>query len=435
MLKKTLNRFKGQIVYSFLHQLVMAAYGFGLLFVLIRIMPQNEVGRWLLFVSALSISDMLMHGLLQTVTVKEIASIKNDKIEKTKTLNNAALLAVSLYATIVFLSLILNFTSALFFKPVTVVEDFATWYPLLGILMVIYNLSWWLNTGIENFKRIFIQRVIFSFSSIFVIALYYFFNDQVSFKVVVLSQLAGFAVSATYAFFANGLIFNYKYLNKSKLNAYLSYGKYTFATMLGSSLLRNADTFMIAAFINPKAVAIYVLAQKIIEIFEVVLRSVASNLFLKLFHLKNDMFMFSQKLLKSAAQLTILFLPVALIVGLFSNSVIYAFSGSNDYKLSSEILRIFMIYVILLPADRLIGMALEIADKPQWNMLKTFLLIIVNITGNIIALYYFNSLKAVALVSSLALITGIVSGIYFMHKFDIIRQIQFKKLIAGLNPY
>ncbi len=434
MLKKTLNRFKGQLAYSFMHQLLMASYGFGLLFVLIRIMPQYEVGRWLLFISALSISDMIMHGLLQTITVKDIASNKDDKNAVLKVFNNAVLLAVSLYFLIAGFGVLANQIVNLFYKPILVLSDFASWYPLLGVFMIIFNLSWWINTGRENFKRIFIQRLIFCCTSILTILIIHLSKVQIDFQAVVFSQVVGFAISSIYAYLANSFSFKFKFLNKTTLKDYLAYGKYTCATMLGSSLLRNADTFMIAAFINPKAVAIYVLAQKVIEIFEVLLRSVASNLFLKLYHLRTDTFKFSQKLIKSTLQITLLFVPAALLIALFSKSVIFVLSGSNDYLVSSEILKIFMIYVILLPADRLLGMALEISNKPQWNMLKTFMLIIVNIAGNFVALYYFHSIIAVAAVSSIALITGIISGLFFLHKFGILKLSRFKKLNPSLYP-
>ena len=101
---------------------------------------------------------------------------------------------------------------------------------------------------------------------------------------------------------------------------------------------------------------------------------------------------------------------------------------------NNQILKFFMIYVILLPADRLLGMALEIANKPQWNMLKTFMLIVVNIAGNFIALYYFQSIKAVAAISSIALLTGIISGIIFLKHFDLLKLNQFKKLIPSIHP-
>jgi O-antigen/teichoic acid export membrane protein len=431
MLKKLFNRFKGPMAYALLHQLTMAAYGFGLLLVLIRIMPQYEVGRWLLFISAISISDMIMHGLLQTVVVKESAGNPGSTAESGKILNNAAFLAVSLYLILVGVGFLMHTICCFFYKPITVISDFTSWYPLFGVFMVIYNLSWWINTGRENFKRIFIQRLIFCCSSCLVILILYFVQPKISFESAVISQVVGFSISSANAYFSNGFLFRLKFLDKEKLKSYLDYGKYTCATMLGSSLLRNADTFMIAALLNTKAVAIYVVAQKIIEIFEILLRSVAANLFLILYHLKNDSLLFIKKLLRVGSQITLLFIPAAIFIIIFANQIIDTISSSDAYSISSAILRIFMVYVLLLPADRLIGMTLEIYNKPHLNMIKTFLLITVNITGNFIALYYFHSLKAVAAVSSLALITGIISGLYFMRSFGMVRFIQFRQILLN----
>ena len=50
----------------------------------------------------------------------------------------------------------------------------------------------------------------------------------------------------------------------------------------------------------------------------------------------------------------------------------------------------------------------------RYNLIKTILLVMVNVTGNAVALYFFRSLPGVAFVSILAAITGIVSGLYFI---------------------
>ena len=71
---KITNTGRRNQVYSLMHQVLMAGYGFVLLFILVRILPQSEVGRWLLFVSLVSLIDMLFHGLLQTSVIKDMVS-------------------------------------------------------------------------------------------------------------------------------------------------------------------------------------------------------------------------------------------------------------------------------------------------------------------------------------------------------------------------
>jgi len=421
MLSKFLSH-RIQLVYSFLHQITMAVYGFGLLFLILRILPQNEVGRWMLFISTLSIADMLLHGFLQTILVKEYA--KNSKNSKMINIirSHATVLAILVFIGIFLLTLISKFGFYLNHKQYTLLNDFFKWYPLLGILMVIYNLSWWLNTGINNFKRILIQRLIFCLISISFILFEYFNNHPIGFDTLVISQVLGYTSSSIYSIFANHFTFTFRYVHKDTLVLYAHYGKYTLGTMLGSSLLRNSDTFMIAAFIDTKSVAIYVLAQKIIEIFEVILRSMASTLLPTLYQLKENIIVFYKSWFITSTKLTLLFLPLSILVFIFSDTVIFWISGSDSYNESSFILRIFMVYVLLLPLDRLIGIALEILSKPHWNLIKTVVLTIINIAGNYVTLYYFHSLGAAAAVSSLALCFSIIAGFYFLKK-------------SGLPPY
>nr|MBK9653097.1 oligosaccharide flippase family protein [Bacteroidota bacterium] len=416
MLKKLFSAGNINQLYAFMHQLLMAAYGFALLFIMLRLMPQAEVGRWLLFISALSISDMLMQGLLQTIVVKEIATHKADAFINRKIENNALLLATAFFMVMVAVTFITKAVVCFAGKDFLLLNDFSNWYPALGLLMILFNLSWWVNTGKVNFKIILIQRIIYCSVSLLIILADYLIHHSLTFQIAVISQVAGYGVSALFAFFVNRFSFHKKYLSLKMIKHFLGYGKFTMGTMLGSSLLRNADTFMIAAFMNSSAVAVYTLAQKIIEVFEVMLRSVAATFLPVLQNLRNDTASFSQLLIGRMAVLIAMFIPAALLVFIFSDNVIQLISGSDQYNLSAIILKVFMLYVLLLPVDRFLGVALEACHLPKLNFIKTVMLITVNIGGNYIALHFYHSLIGVAAVSSIALSTGIVAGFYFLNK-------------------
>lgn len=426
MLKKYINANRMNQFYALLHQFLMAAYGFALIFIMAHLMPQEEVGRWILFVSALSIGDMLMHGLLQTVVIKEMANIETDKENTHQVSNNALLLSLSLVFILSTIIFIIKLISLFLHHTYELVNDFANWYPLLGVFMSLYNLSWWINSGKMNFKTVFFQRVIYCSISLIILLISYLIQHELSFKIAVLSQLIGYAICSFFTLIVNRYKFHTRYISMDILKKYWAYGKFNIGTMLGSSLLRNADTFMIAAIMNSSSVALYSIAQKIIEVFEVLLRTVASTSLPLLYNSKNNISDFSQKLFIRIIGLTILFIPIAILTYLFSEQIISLISGSEKYLLSSIILKTFMIYVLFLPTDRLIGVALEACNKPHLNFIKTLLLIIVNISGNFIALHYFKSLIGVAAVSSLALMTGILIGLYFLNKTNSAKLSQFK---------
>ena len=420
MLKANFNASPINQMYSLLNQLIMASYGFILLFTIVRLLPQAEVGRWLLFISAISISDMLMQGLLQTIVVKEIAMKKDNVFQIHQITNNALLLAISFYLILILIILLTNGFFHFITKDFLLLNDFSFWYPLFGLLMIIYNLSWWVNTGKVNFKFILIQRIIYCSISLLFIWVIYLLNYSFTFQIIVISQVIGYGVSAAFALFINKFIFHRKYISIELMRKYISYGKFTIGTMLGSSLLRNADVFMIAAMMNSSAVAIYTLAQKIIEVFEVVLRSLAATFLPVLQHYRNDVTKFSQILMKRTLTIMVLFIPLAVLFFFLSNTVIQIISGSQSYNLSSLILKVFMLYVLLLPLDRFMGVALEASHLPHLNLIKTIFLITVNISGNYIALHYFNSLTGVAAASSIALLTGISTGYYFLKSSGIL---------------
>jgi O-antigen/teichoic acid export membrane protein len=403
-----------------MHQIVMAGYGFLLLFILLRILPAAEVGNWLIFISAISLCDMLMHGLLQTIVVKKITEI-NDAPNRIKEIqSNAMLLSFLLVAFIAFIFISFRTLSSFFESDYLLMNNLTKWYPFLGICMALYNISWWTNSAKSLFKIVFIQRIIYCIVSFLIIGINYFLFNSIVFEVLVVSQLVAFAISALYGCFVNKITFQFKYLQKNILIEMLQYGKYTIGTMFGSSLLRNADVFMIAFFMNTTAVSIYTLAQKIIEIFEVVLRSIAVTTMPLLISLRENTSLFTRKLLVRIGFVSFLFFPIITMVLFFSETIIAFFNTSIIYIESATILRAFMVYVLLLPLDRLMGVALEAANKPQLNLLKTCCIIAINLIGNFIALYYLNSLVWVAFVSSIALISGISFGIYCLIKYRII---------------
>lgn len=401
-------------LYALLHQLLLASYGVIVVLMAIRLLPQHETGRWLVFVSAISLCDMILHGLLQTVVIKRIAEIKTHSIEQVSKILSTAL-AISL-AIVVVLSLFFALGVVFLHVKWQWLSDLSLWYPFLGLVMAVYNIGWWLNIGKQNFKAIFVQRLFYVLTSLFYIGFCFINNHEVSFIDIVISQLVGYGVAGLFALWYNNIKASIKHVDVRLSTELIAYGKYNVGTMISSSLLRNADTFMIAGFLGSGAVAVYTLAQKFIEIFEVVLRSVAVTSLPLLVSVSGDVVRFTQVLLARVILVTVIFVPVVLLLFSFSAPAIQLISASSSYSESALILQILLVYALLLPADRILGIALEAVSLPHFNLIKTLLLISVNVAGNLIVLSYFSSLMGTALVSILALITGILSGYYFLKK-------------------
>ena len=86
--------------FSLAHQLTMAAYGAVLMVLLYRLLSAQDVGNWIIFISLVSLFDMLQHGLQQTFIVKQM-SITKSKSEVQKLVSTSLVVSLLLYTVIV----------------------------------------------------------------------------------------------------------------------------------------------------------------------------------------------------------------------------------------------------------------------------------------------------------------------------------------------
>ena len=81
-----------------------------------------------------------------------------------------------------------------------------------------------------------------------------------------------------------------------------------------------------------------------------------------------------------------------------------------------DIVRVFSIYGLLLPIDRMTGIGLDSINKPDVNALKVLFMVIANIIGDVVAIFLFKSLVLVAVSSILFTILGIWIGMIFLNR-------------------
>lgn len=425
---KKLRGIKHNQFLAIAHQLLMAVYGFGLLFILYRNTSKEVTGRWLLFSSAISMMDMLLHGFLQTPVIRKIALERLKEEQISNILSNAFIFSSIIWAILSVIILAASFI----FPQVQLLQDLR-WYPALGFFMIFFNICWWTGNALQDFEAVLVQRIIFCLTSSATILLLIGEENVVKMGHIIISQLVGYLISSFVTIiFIRKITISIRSYDKTHLKYFFDYGKYTSGSMLMGSLLRNADIFMIAGLLNQGAVAIYSAAQKTIEIFEVALRGVASHALPEFCKCADDVHLLMKNYIRITSILMIVFVPVALLMSLFSQNVISFLSGSMEYNNAAILLRIFMIYVLFLVVDRMTGVTLEALGLAQYNLIKTVLLVAVNVIGNFIALFYFKSLAGVAAVSILAALTGTLSGFFFIMKHKGV-SFSIQQIRSGIN--
>jgi O-antigen/teichoic acid export membrane protein len=205
----------------------------------------------------------------------------------------------------------------------------------------------------------------------------------------------------------------------------LHFGKYTTFTLVGTNLLRSADTLIISLSpLGSSAVALYSIPMKLTELQQIPLRSFVATAFPKMskasIHGKMDEV--KEHFYAYAGALTYLFIFISLFTFAFADLFVLFLAGKKYLQTDPvtgfnvvNIVRVFSIYGLLLPIDRMTGIGLDSINKPNINALKVLFMVIANIIGDLIAIFLFKSLIMVAVGSILFTILGIWIGMYFLN--------------------
>ena len=144
----------------------------------------------------------------------------------------------------------------------------------------------------------------------------------------------------------DGLIF-LKYSNKATIKQILDFGKYSTGTLIGSNLLKSADTFILglSPFIGPAGVALYSIPLKLTEVMEIPLRSFTATAFPKMSKasIEKDNSKVRQLFYAYSGSLTLLFIPILILAFIFAEPLV-TIVGGKEYVETANIFRIFCIY-------------------------------------------------------------------------------------------
>lgn len=193
----------------------------------------------------------------------------------------------------------------------------------------------------------------------------------------------------------------------------LDFGKFSVWTGVGSTLLKNSDVFIIEAMLGPAAVGIYTLPQKAIELMEVPLRSLLGTAIptMSAHANRKQMGEVAREMIKFGGFLTVAMLPVVLVGIALADVYVYLIGGANFINTNAaHVTRIFILFAFMFPIDRFLGITLDLIGRPVLNMYKVIIMLLVNVVGDMVAIYLFNDVLAVAAVSILTFLVGIYSG-------------------------
>lgn len=402
--------------------LVIAVLGLSGFALLARSLDPENFAQWVIFISGGSLVEMLRFGITNNALVRFLSGASKDQSEKL--IGSNVLISLVSTTIIAFVMVMAN----VFFKDVishSVYKLFFAWYPILAFI----NLPWnnaliVLQAKMEYGKILWIKAINSGLFFSFLVLNSMVFNFSVLqlVWVLLLVNLITSLISVIKGW--DGLIF-IKKANKKANSTLLNFGKYSTFTLIGTNLLRNADLIIISISpLGSAAVALFSIPLKLTELQQIPLRSFAATAFPKMSKasLEGNVKEVKNLFYSYSGALTYLFIFISLITFIFAEQFVILVSGYQYLNLESTtfnivtLVRIFSVYGILLPIDRMTGIGLDSINKPNINAIKVFIMLATNIIGDVISVFVFESLEMVAIATLVFTSVGIGLGAYFLNK-------------------
>jgi O-antigen/teichoic acid export membrane protein len=422
MLKMFKKIIKEDNFLSLAGNLIFAVFGLAGFALLARSLNPENFAQWIIFISGGSLVEMLRFGITNNALVRFLSGASKEQSEKL--IGSNVLISLVSTAIISFLMILAN----IIFKEVishSVYKLFFTWYPLLAFI----NLPWnnaliVLQAKMEYGKILWIKAINSGLFFSFLVLNTIIFNLSVLGLVLVLVSVNMITSLISIVKGWDGLVF-IKKTNKKTNSTLLNFGKYSTFTLIGTNLLRNADLIIISISpLGSTAVALFSIPLKLTELQQIPLRSFAATAFPKMSKasLEGNVKEVKNLFYTYSGALTYLFVFISLITFIFAEQFVILVSGYQYLNLETAtfnivtLVRIFSVYGILLPIDRMTGIGLDSINKPNINAIKVFIMLATNIIGDVISVFVFESLEMVAIATLVFTSVGIGLGAYFLNK-------------------
>jgi O-antigen/teichoic acid export membrane protein len=416
---------------------ILGIAGFALL---ARSLSLDVFGEWVLFITGGSFVEMFRFGITNTGLIRFLSGA--DDVSRTKLIGSNAL--IGLGATIA-IAVVLVFCNQVFTEAIknSGFYLFFKWYPLLAFLNLPWNNALVVLQADREYGKILIVKSINS-GLFFLVILFNFFYmemnlDHLIIALIIINALTSL-ITIILGWDGTALITKATVATNKTL---LNFGKYTTFTLIGSNLLRSADTLIISLSpMGSAAVALYSIPLKLTELQQIPLRSFVATAFPKMSkasvlgqidEVKSLFYTYS-------GALTYLFVAISLFTFVFAEFFVLLISGSQYLETDPQtgsnivaIVRVFSIYGLLLPIDRMTGIGLDSINKPEINAIKVFVMVVANVIGDLVAIFVFKSLILVAIASIFFTLIGIWVGMYFINKE---LSLSFKEIfVSGIKFY
>ncbi len=383
---------------------------------LFRALPVREIGVWVLFMSAVGLADSFRTGFLTTAFIRARSGATPARTAEVT--GSAWAIALAITGALV----VLNLGAWLLLGPTA---DGATalllrWFGVVLVVTLPYFMAASVMQSDMRFDRILYIRLLSQ--GLFVLSVIgLMLSGHVTLANVVYGYVGASVVTSLLMLLLGwAQLGTLGHRSRACVSELAHFGKYSVGSYVGSNLLRSSDTFVINYMLGPAPLAVYNLAGRFMEIVEIPLRSFVATAMPAMSAAFNQGRPHGvvHLLRKNAGMLTWLFVPVILGTILLADLPIYLIGGPKYQGTeAANLLRISMVLTVLYPIDRFVGITLDVVNQPRLNMVKVFLMLAVNVTGDVTALLLFGNIYGVAVASLPTGIAGFTFGYLHLKKY------------------
>jgi len=408
-------------VLSLSGNILTSFFGFAGFALLARTYPMEIFGEWVIFIAAASLIKMLRFGIINTALIRNLSGA--DREERPKIIGSSVV--ISSVATLIIFAF-LEIADYTFYNSIhsSAYDLFFKWFPIIVLINLPANTAQAILQADQRFGKDALIKI-FESSSLFLVIALNFYVRLLSLNELVGAFMIINGIESLICIIGGWDGFKY-ILKATKQTAIdlLQFSKYSTFTLIGTNLLRSADTFIISfSPLGTAAVALYSIPMKLTELQQVPLRSFAATAFPKLSKasIKKNVMEVKEIFYSYSGAMTYLFIGISLVTFVFADFFVMILGGMQYSGIdpvtgfnAARITQVFSFYGVLLPLDRMTGIGLDSINKPNINFNKVLVMAIANIIGDLIAVFIFKSLTLVAAGTVLFTIIGVWMGYTYL---------------------
>jgi O-antigen/teichoic acid export membrane protein len=383
---------------------------------LYRALPIKEVGMWIFFISTIGLADAFRTGFLTTAFIRACSGASPARSEEV--IGSAWVLALLITGVMGFLNLVAALLP--FYHASSETALLLRWFGITQLVTLPYYIATNVMQAEMRFDKILYIRLLSQGLFVLGVAVMFFTHTASLGSVVYCNLATSVGTSLVTIGLGWARLSSLKARSAACIRELAHFGKYSFGSYVGASMLSMSDTYFVNFMLGPAALAVYSLAGRFAEIINIPLRSFMATAIpaLSAAYNQNRPAEVNRLLRKNAGLLTWAFVPIIAFTILLADIPV-ALVGGSKYQgtEAANLLRITMVLAILYPIDRFIGVTLDVVNQPRLNLFKVLIMLGTNVAGDTAVLLFFPNIYCITLATFPTTIAGFVYGYLQLKRF------------------